>query len=114
MQDTLAIKDRISELVIPGLAPSEIYNLLHGYHLTAYTANIIGAESPISAEHIELYLNVLRHVNPVLNGEDLKKLGIPRGPKIKEVLQKLREARLDGIIDSKKGEEEMVRRMKGK
>jgi tRNA nucleotidyltransferase (CCA-adding enzyme) len=109
LKDTLAIKNKARELEAPSLAPSAVYELLHGYHLIAYTANAIATDSPIATEYIELYLDVLRHVNPVLSGEDLKKLGVPRGPRIKEVLQKLREARLDGLIDSKKGEEEMVR-----
>ena len=109
LQDTLAIKTNLKDLAVPGLAPSVIYRLLHGYNLTSYIANSIGADSETAAEHIELYLNVLRHVKPALSGEDLEKLGIPRGPKIKEVLQKLREARLDGKINSKKGEEDIVR-----
>ena len=109
VQDTAAIKGKIKELSTPGLAPSLLYDLLHGYGLTAFTANALGAGSATAAEHIELYLNVLRHVNPALSGEDLKKLGVPQGPKIKEVLQALREARLDGKVTSKKDEEEMVR-----
>jgi tRNA nucleotidyltransferase (CCA-adding enzyme) len=109
LEDTLAVKEKTRELATPGLAPSEIYELLHGYHLIAYTANTIGADSEIAAEHIELYLNVLRHVKPVLSGEDLKRLGIKQRPRIKEVLAKLREARLDGKISSKKEEEEWVR-----
>ena len=109
LRDTLAIKGKIKELAKPGQAPSVIYNLLHGYGTTSYTAVSIGAVSETAAEHIELYLNVLRHINPALTGDDLKKLGIPSGPKIKEVLQLLREARLDGKIDSKKGEEDMVK-----
>jgi tRNA nucleotidyltransferase (CCA-adding enzyme) len=108
LRNTIAIKDKTDELLTPGLAPSEVYNLLHGYHLIAYTANIITA-SESAAEHIELYLNVLRHINPALSGEDLKRLGVPQGPRIKEALQKLREARLDGKISSKKAEEEWVR-----
>lgn len=109
LRDTLVIKDKTKELALPGQAPSAIYELLHGYHLMAYTVNSIGSDSETAAEHIELYLNVLRHVNPALNGEDLKRLGVPKGPKIKEVLQKLRKARLDGKISSKREEEEMVR-----
>ena len=62
----------------------------------------LDAGSETAAEHIELYLNVLRHVNPALTGEDLIKMGITRGPRIKDVLEKLHEARLDGKIDSKK------------
>ncbi len=107
--DTLTIKTKLKELATPGLAPSTIYRLLHGYNLTAYIANSIGADSETAAEHIGLYLNVLRNVNPALSGTDSERLGIPRGPKIKEVLQKLREARLDGKIINKKGEEDMVR-----
>ncbi len=108
LRDTVAIKGKISELAAPGLAPSLIYELLHGYGLTALTAAGLGADSA-AAENIELYLNVLRHVNPALSGEDLKKLGLLQGSKIKEVLQLLREARLDGRITSKREEEEMVR-----
>jgi tRNA nucleotidyltransferase (CCA-adding enzyme) len=111
LRDTLAVKSTIKELAKPGQPPSAIYNRLHGYNLTAYIANAIGADSETAAEHIELYLNVLRHVKPALSGDDLQKLGIKRGPRIKEVLQKLREARLDGKIDSKEGEEEMARKL---
>ena len=111
LHDTAAIKEKIKELSAPGLAPSYVYDLLHGYSLTALTANALGAASPTAAEHIDLYLNVLRHVNPALSGDDLLKLGVPQGPKIKEVLQSLRQARLDGLIDSKEEEVEMVRGM---
>ncbi|MCK4274715.1 MAG: CCA tRNA nucleotidyltransferase [Dehalococcoidales bacterium] len=114
LRDTAAIKDKTKELSAPGLAPSLIYDLLHGYGLTALVANSLGAGSATAAEHIELHLNVLRRVNPALSGEDLKKLGVPQGPKIKEVLQTLREARLDGKISSKQEEEEMVKRLMGK
>jgi tRNA nucleotidyltransferase (CCA-adding enzyme) len=107
--DTQAVKSKAKELSTPGLAPSIIYNLLHDCGTTALTANMIGTGSETFAEHIELYLNVLRRVKPALTGEDLERLGVPRGPKIKDVLFLLRAARLDGKIDNKKGEEEMVR-----
>jgi tRNA nucleotidyltransferase (CCA-adding enzyme) len=109
LRDTLSIKSKMKELATLGLAPSVIYDLLHGYGLTSFTTNLLGAGSETVAEHIELYLNVLRHVNPILTGEDLKKLGIPMGPQIKMVLQRLREARLDGKVTSRKEEEGMVR-----
>jgi tRNA nucleotidyltransferase (CCA-adding enzyme) len=76
----------------------------------AYTAVSIAAGSDTAAEHIELYLNVLQDVNPVLTGDDLKRLGIPTGPRIKEVLDLLRGLRLDGKIDSKEEEEDWVKR----
>jgi len=109
LRDTLAIKSKMKELATPGLAPSVIYDILHGCSLAALTANTLGSGSETVAEHIELYVNVLRHVNPALTGEDLKKLGVPEGPLIKEVLQRLREARLDGKVTRRKEEEAMVR-----
>jgi tRNA nucleotidyltransferase (CCA-adding enzyme) len=114
LRDTLAIKSKMKELATSGLAPSVVYELLHGYSLTSLMANALGAGSETAAEHIELYLNVLRYVNPALTGEDLKKLGVPKGPRIKEFLQRLREARLDGKVTSRKGEEGMVRGWLGK
>jgi tRNA nucleotidyltransferase (CCA-adding enzyme) len=114
LRDTLAIREKTKELTAPGLAPSIVYRLLHGYNAASHIANSIGADSETAAEHIELYLNILRHVNPALSGKDLEKLGVPRGPKIKEALQKLREARLDGKISTKGEEEEMVRELRRK
>jgi tRNA nucleotidyltransferase (CCA-adding enzyme) len=114
LRETAAVKSRIMELSMPGLAPSQVYEVLHGYHLTAIEANALGTDSDTAAEHIELYMNVLRHINPHLAGGDLLKLGIPEGPRVKEVLQKLREARLDGKIESRKEEEDMVRGWMGK
>jgi tRNA nucleotidyltransferase (CCA-adding enzyme) len=104
----------MKELATTGLAPSMVYEILHGYSMTAIEANTVGAGSETAAEQIELYMNVLRHVNPMLTGEDLLKLGVPEGPQIKEFLKRLREARLDGKIDSRKEEEEMVRKWREK
>lgn len=109
LEDTIAIKGKAEELSVQGLAPSRIYTLLHGYSSTALTANSLALDSTTAAEHIELYLNVLRNVQTALSGDDLKGLDIPEGPRVKEMLQRLREARLDGKVASKKDEETMVR-----
>jgi tRNA nucleotidyltransferase (CCA-adding enzyme) len=109
VQDILAVKGKINDLSISGAAPSHIFSLLHGYDTKALTASSVATEGTVVAEHIDLYLNVLRLVKPALTGNDLKKMGIPQGPKINEILEKLREARLDGQVDTKKDEEEIAR-----
>jgi tRNA nucleotidyltransferase (CCA-adding enzyme) len=109
LRETMEIKAKINELSAHGLAPSHIYRLVHGYSITALTANSLATDSATAAEHIELYMNVLRHVKPAIGGDDLRKMGVPEGPRIKEILHKLREARLDGKITSKREEEEMVK-----
>ena len=108
LQETQAIKGIIHELAIPGLAPSRIYDLLHGNSVMAVTANLLATDSTVIEENIELYLNVLKNVQPLLSGENLKRLGVPEGPRIKEALLMLREAKLDGKITTRKDEETMV------
>ena len=108
LQETQAIKTIIHELAIPGLAPSRIYDLLHGNNAMAVTANLLATDSTVTEENIELYLSVLKNIQPLLSGEDIKRLGLPEGPRIKEALLMLREAKLDGKITTRKEEETMI------
>ena len=114
LRDTVSVKTRIEELTMQGPPPSHIYRLLHGHHTTALTANLLATDDDATEEHIELYLNVLKYVRPSLKGEDISKLGIKSGPKIKEVLDSLLEAKLDGKVNDRREEEEMVRGLSGK
>jgi tRNA nucleotidyltransferase (CCA-adding enzyme) len=115
LRDTIDIKDnKIKSLSVFGMAPSRIHSLLHGYTTPSLTANLLAADSTTAAEHIQLYISVLRYVKPSLTGEDLKKLGVPEGPRIKEFLRMLREARLDGKVGNRRDEEKMVREQIGK
>jgi len=109
LRDTVAIRGKVASLAAPGLAPSRIYDLLHGYAPAALTANLLAADAPTAAEHIRLFTGVLRYVRPALTGEDLKRLGVAPGPRIREILDRLRAARLDGKVKSKQEEEAMVR-----
>jgi tRNA nucleotidyltransferase (CCA-adding enzyme) len=109
LRDTQAVKSFTEELSRSGLAPSKIYDMLHGRSLIAIRACQLATDSPVAEENIDLYLNVLRNIQPSLSGKDLKQLGIPEGPRIKEALLVLREAKLDGRINSRREEEEMVK-----
>jgi tRNA nucleotidyltransferase (CCA-adding enzyme) len=105
----MAIKTKLRALANPALNPSGIYRLLHGYSSSAITANSLAGDSNVARQRIQLFLNKLRYVKPVLNGNDLIRMGIAPGPRIKEILQLLHEARLDGKVTSKRGEVELVR-----
>jgi tRNA nucleotidyltransferase (CCA-adding enzyme) len=114
LHDSATIKGKIEELTPNGLPPSRIYNLLHGYNTTALTANMLAVNDDTAEEHFELYLNVLKNVRTSLKGEDIKELGIKSGPKIKEVLNQLQDAKLDGLVSTRREEVAMVRGMVGK
>ena len=109
LRDTASINAKLQSLADPKLSPSSIYRLLHGYSPLAITANSLASGSPVARGHIQVFLDKLRYVKPALNGDDLKRMGISPGPQIKEILNLLHEARLDGKVTSKQGEEDLVR-----
>jgi tRNA nucleotidyltransferase (CCA-adding enzyme) len=108
IRQTLQLKAQLHKLTNSKLKPSDIYQLLRYYSTPAVQANALASESPIASQHINLYLNKSRYVKPRLNGEDLKKMGIRTGPKIGEILNALREAKLNGEVRTRKDEEKLV------
>ena len=110
LRHTSRLKTSLESLSDPELAPSRIYSILRDYSPTAITANSLAADSPVARQHIQSFLTRLRYVKPSLTGTDLQKMGIPPGPRMKEILQSLHEARLDGKVTSKQGEVELVRK----
>jgi len=90
-----------------GIKPSEIFELLYGLHHTALTAASI-VDSPDIQKKITLYLDTLRYTRTALTGKDLEKMGIQPGTRMKEILEKLLQARLDGQVTDRQEEMEMV------
>ena len=108
LRDSGNIKAKLRELADPKLSPSGIYHLLYGYSPQAITAILLAGDSPIVKQHIQLFLDKLRFIKPILTGKDLIKMGIPPGPRIKEILNQLLDARLDGKVKTKQDEERLV------
>jgi tRNA nucleotidyltransferase (CCA-adding enzyme) len=108
MNHTLQIKAELNKLAKPHVKSSDIYQLIHGYSAPAIQANALASESLIASQQLHLYLTKLRYVKPILNGEDLKKMGIPSGPEIGEILSALQKARLDGEVKTRKDEEKLI------
>jgi tRNA nucleotidyltransferase (CCA-adding enzyme) len=83
--------------------------LLEGYSPAAITTSQLASDSPIARRRLKLFLDKLRYIKPALTGDDLRKMGIPPGPRMKEILHRLHTTRLDGKVRTKKGEVEWVR-----
>ncbi len=109
LRDTAAIRAKLHQLADPGLRPSAVYHLLDGYSPQALTANLLAGDSPQASGHIRKYLDKLRYTKPKLTGNDLMKLGMAPGPQLKELLNRLLDARLDGKVATKDDEERMVK-----
>lgn len=108
LQETLQLRDQLHLIDRSPIAPSQIYRCLHPYHQIAILANLLASDSARIKENIELYLNRLRYVHPLTSGEDLKKMDIASGPLIKEILEMLREARLDGKVSTRDDEMRLI------
>ena len=108
MRDTLRLKTRLPLLDKPSLKPSEIYHLLQEYEPVAIQANALATESPTARRHLQLFLTKLRYVRTSLDGEELKRLGIPPGPEMGKVLQALHKAKLDGEVRTRANEKKLA------
>ncbi len=109
VRDTIVLKVELDSLADLDLNPSRVYHTLHPYSPPAITANLIATDSPPARQHLQLFLSRLRYVKPALTGDDLIRMGIPQGPQIREILDRLHEARLDGKVSSKQEEEALVK-----
>jgi len=108
VDDTAGFKNRMVQLADPKSKPSAVYRLLEGYSLTALTACLIAADSPMARQNVALFLDKLRFTKTMLTGDDLIEMGIAPGPRIKEILDKLLDARLDGRVKTREDEERLV------
>jgi len=109
MRQTLKLKSQLDYLAKPEIKPSDIYRLLHGYTAQAVQANLLAAQSDVIKQRLRLYLDRWRYIKPLLKGEDLERMGMPHGPKLGKALNELHDAKLDGDVRTRKGEEKLVR-----
>jgi tRNA nucleotidyltransferase (CCA-adding enzyme) len=101
----------VKELSNPELSPSRVYRLLHPCSAATLAALRVAVESPVARRHIDLYTHKLTYVKPRTDGHDLKRMGIPRGPVYREVLEALRDERLDGRVRTRADEEALVQQL---
>ncbi|BAZ05629.1 CBS domain-containing protein [Calothrix sp. NIES-3974] len=80
--------------------PSHIVRTLRRYDLPMLILIALQTPRPIR-QQIWHYFTVLRPIQPVLNGNDLKKLGYKPSPLFKRILDDLLAATLDGLITDK-------------
>ncbi|MEH1906464.1 CBS domain-containing protein [Nostoc sp.] len=87
--------------------PSQVVQLLRQYDLPMLI--LIAVQSPREIRHqIWEYLTVWANVQPLLNGNDLKKLGYKPGPQYRQILDDVLAATLNGVIKDRFEAEEFL------
>lgn len=97
--------------LIGAIHPSQVCRLLENYSEEAIEALALVAESAKVEYWLKLYLSKLRFIKPLLSGEDLQKMGIRPGKKMGRLLAKLQEAKLNGEVESREEEIELVKKL---
>ncbi len=106
--DVAALKTIFDVLGYPALRPGQIYSILESYDKTALQAVMVVAPNDVVRERIALFLNKLSGVKPLLTGHDLLLMGVARGVKIGQIIEELRQARLDGRVNTRDDEVSLV------
>ena len=102
------LKDASHWLSPESSKPSRIRARLASFSGETLEACALLTNSDLLRTAIRLYLDRLRHVRPMLTGADLIALGVPEGPVIGELLDQLRDARLDGTLTTRQDEQNWV------
>lgn len=89
---------------------SEIYRLLQPLPLEVVLFLLAATPRQEVRRQLSRYVTHLRGEAPELTGSDLAALGLRPGPGYREVLDALRDARLDGEVTNREEELELVRR----
>jgi tRNA nucleotidyltransferase (CCA-adding enzyme) len=90
--------------------PSELFHWLEPFAIETLLYLMARAGTEEVRRWISQFFTHLRNQAPHLTGHDLKALGIPPGPSYKEILKTLLDARLNGRVESREDEAELVRR----
>jgi tRNA nucleotidyltransferase (CCA-adding enzyme) len=96
---------------VAGLKPSEVVELLEGYSFKALEVVSRALPEGEIKDTLNRYITEWWHVKPKTTGHDLKRLGIPPGPKYAEILRRLRAAWLDGEVRTEEQEKSLLHKL---
>jgi len=88
--------------------PSAVHHLLEPYPSRVLAAAWVATDRRRPREYLFSYETTWRHVQPMLSGDDLMALGVPPGPIYRNLLNGLRDARLDGRVHTREEEEALL------
>jgi tRNA nucleotidyltransferase (CCA-adding enzyme) len=109
MLEVSALSAHLGHLGENHLKPSEIVRILEDSSDEACLLLRVVTDSWLVHRRLDLYERRLRHVRPILNGDDLRRMGIPPARVYHQILGRLRDAHLDGEITTRAEEEAIVR-----
>jgi tRNA nucleotidyltransferase (CCA-adding enzyme) len=111
LRHVLDLRDREGKLSQPDLKNHEIDALLRLSGAPALMIFWLAAESELARERVWFYQKELRAIQPALDGDYLKSIGLKPSPLFSRLLQAVRNALLDGEIRTEAEEKALVDRL---
>lgn len=96
---------------LPGKKPSQVSDMLEAISESALMVVAAGIDHSESLQLLDEYQSKWKHIQPMVNGDKLRKLGIPPGPLYGEVLLTLKHAWLDGEISDQDQEQMLLKQL---
>lgn len=109
--ETHALAERLGELGAATLRPSQILRLLDESSDEARLVLRAATDDWLVRQRLDLYQRKLRHVRATITGDDLRRLGLTPGRIYRRILERLRDALLDGEIVTHEQEEALAREL---
>jgi tRNA nucleotidyltransferase (CCA-adding enzyme) len=104
-----ALREVRTQLDATAMLPSTIYHMLEPFSPEARFVLSVLSDSERLRSRLALYEKRLSHVAPSLDGNDLKAMGVPPGPVYRVILERIRDALLDGQIATPEDELAMAK-----
>jgi tRNA nucleotidyltransferase (CCA-adding enzyme) len=110
-EELVRLQPRLERLGRHHLRPSGVVAVLEDSSDEARLLARVISESWLVRQRLDLYQRKLRHVRPLVTGDDLRRMGIQPGRIYREILDRLRAAQLDGDISTREEEAAIIREM---
>jgi tRNA nucleotidyltransferase (CCA-adding enzyme) len=111
LRQVLDQREREPALDLPELSNREIYALLRYSSSASRLVQWLGTSSERVRRRLWRYETALRYVEPEVDGEYLKSLGLKPSPLFRRLLSTVRDARLDGQVQSVEEEKALIDRL---
>ncbi len=95
----------------PPPKPSEVYRLMTGLADETLLLLMAKAKSDAVKREVSAYFTTYQRTKVLLTGADLKALGLKPGPQFKRILDRLRDARLDGEVENEADERRLLKKL---
>lgn len=99
---------RISD---PATKPSQVVQILDEIEPVCLALFPVLCNDGVALEHVRRYRTEWRQIQPELNGDDLRRMGIPRGVIYRNMLAALRMGRINGELHTRTDEIALIEQM---